>query len=168
MKTEYQKIKNSILKYHRSKDGLIARIYSNERQRCRDQNKPMPKYNLEQLREWCKGQAKFHRLYSVWVKSNFNKEKTPSIDKINPLGNYTFDNIQLMTWLENHEKGRRERNLTQGKRIIQLTPKGKEIKKFVSITDAFKETGIDFRQISNVLCGRAKTAHGYKFEYIKT
>lgn len=167
MKTEYKKIKNSILKYQRSVDGLIAKIYSNQRQRCRDRNKPMPKYSLEQLRKWCKGQDKFSHFYSVWVKSKYNKKKTPSIDKINPLGNYTFDNMQIMTWLENHEKGRKERNITQGKRIYQLNLKGKRIKKFISITDAFKETGIDFRQISNVLCGRAKTAHGYKFEYAK-
>ena len=167
MKTEYQKYKNSILKYQRSIDGLIAKIYSNQRQRCREKNKPMPKYNLEQLRNWCKKQDKFYLLYSVWVKSGYNKNKTPSIDKINPLGNYVFGNMQIMTWLENHEKGRKERNLTQGKRIYQIDIKGKKIKKFLSITDAYKETGIDFRQISSVLCGRAKTAHGYKFEYAK-
>lgn len=167
MKTEYKKIKNSILKYQRSLDGLIAKIYANQRQRCREQNKPVPKYNLVQLRTWCKKQNKFFKLYSTWVRSKYNQNKTPSIDKINPLGNYIFDNIQLMTWLENHEKGRKERNLTQGKRIYQISSNGKRIKKFVSITDAGKEIGIDFRQISNVLCGRAKTAHGYKFEYAK-
>lgn len=105
MKTEYQKIKNSILKYQRSVDGLIAKIYSNQRQRCRERNKSMPKYDLEQLRKWCKKQDKFSCLYSMWIKSKYNKNKTPSIDKINPLGNYTFENMQLMTWSENHEKG---------------------------------------------------------------
>jgi len=127
----------------------------------------MPEYNSEQLYKWLVKKPKFLRLFDQWAMSGYQKNLIPSIDKINPLGNYCFNNIQIMTWAENNKKGRKERNITQGKRIIQLKSNGEVVKKFISITDAYKETGIDFRQISSVLCGRAKTAHGYKFEYIK-
>jgi hypothetical protein len=165
MKTDYQKIKMSINKYHRSIRGLVARMYSNQRQRCRDMSKKLPKYNLDELHSWILEDKNFLLLYEQWVKSGYNKELTPSIDKKNPLGDYEFSNIQVMTWKDNMKKGNRERNITQGKRITQSDLKGKKIKDFISITDAGKETGIDFRQISSVLCGRNKTAKGYIFNY---
>lgn len=44
---------------------------------------------------------KYIRLYNEWVKSGYKREKSPSIDRINPLKNYSFDNTNLMTWGEN-------------------------------------------------------------------
>lgn len=43
-------------------------------------------------------------LYNNWKNNNYNKDLTPSVDRINPYKPYLKDNIQIMTWAENNKK----------------------------------------------------------------
>jgi len=88
---------------YRTKDGIIASIYRGQKNRRRVQ------YTQEELRYWMLNQNLFHKLHNEWKLSGYDKNLTPSVDRINPLGVYSFDNIQLMTWIENKNKGYSDR-----------------------------------------------------------
>jgi len=51
------------------------------------------------------------------------------------------------------------------KEIIQMTLEGKELESWKSIKEAADKLGFSADSISNNLCKRSKTAHGYKWKY---
>lgn len=53
----------------------------------------------------------------------------------------------------------------QGKSVVQYDLNNNYIKEYKSMVDAQQETGIDSNYISNVCCGRQKTAGGYIWKY---
>ena len=55
--------------------------------------------------------------------------------------------------------------LASSKPIIQLDKNNNIIKKYKSIMDASRDTGILFVSISNCLRGKSKTSGGYKWDY---
>ena len=97
-----------IVESHRTKKGLLRRLYNRQVHSSKERNHPKPEYDKKWLTEWCLNQDKFHKLYKEWVDSGYDKNKTPSIDRINPVLPYLKDNIQLMTWRENNVKGHKE------------------------------------------------------------
>lgn len=52
---------------------------------------------------------KFDEIYQKWHDSGFKRAFAPSIDRINPDGSYTVDNIQWLSVSENSSKGNKER-----------------------------------------------------------
>ena len=90
---------------NRDTHGLIRRIYNRQRHSTIERGHPPVEYTLEWLNNWIKNQDHFEKLYNNWVKSGYNKDLTPSIDRINNELWYKKDNIQLMTWKENNVKG---------------------------------------------------------------
>jgi len=87
-------------------DHFVLRLYKAQRAHCKYKKRPMPTYNLKELREFClvKHKDKFLKLFKEYRESDFVSELAPSIDRINPLRGYELDNIQVMTWGENHKK----------------------------------------------------------------
>ncbi len=51
------------------------------------------------------------------------------------------------------------------KSVVQLNKDGEFVAEFKSISEAGRQTGIDFRLISSVLNGKQKTTGGYRWEY---
>lgn len=108
---------------------------------------------------------KFNRLYAEWVKSGYNKQLKPSIDRIDSKKVYDFENIHFLTWAENRYK----QSAMDGKRgrkpaVIQMMG-NKIIKRFLSQRHAVKELGLSQGDLSMVLNGKRKTVDGYKFIY---
>lgn len=89
------------LKYKRSIKGLIAKIYSQQRRNTKERKHPLPSYNLSQFYQWVINQNNFNELYDEWVKSDYDKMKIPSCDRIDPKLSYTFNNLRLVTWSDN-------------------------------------------------------------------
>lgn len=165
MKTNYKDVKESIYKYRKTKKWLLAHLYNNQIWNSKRRWHNPPNYTLDELRVRYIDDNIFNEIYNKWVDNWYNINLTPSLDRINPLLWYSLDNIQIVTLKDNLEKWHKERNITQWKRIIQKKD-WLIINKFLSITDAWKETWIDFRIISNVLHWRNKTARWFTFEFI--
>lgn len=68
-------------------------------------NHSAPSYTLDQFYHWLDAQPQLIPLWKAWVASNYDSNLTPSVDRINDSIGYTLDNIQLMTWRENANKG---------------------------------------------------------------
>jgi len=47
----------------------------------------------------------YNRIYRDWSESNFDSYMSPSIDRIDNLGDYILDNIQVLTKVQNIRKG---------------------------------------------------------------
>jgi len=105
-------------RYFKTKEGLIAYIYSHQRSNSRKRGHPEPNYSLQELRNWMLSQSIYHELYDNWRTSGYENGLSPSCDRKNASKGYTFKNLQLMTWGENKIKGRKEKR--KGKRIKKL------------------------------------------------
>lgn len=87
-----------------------------------------------------------------------NPDRLPEVNHKdeNPLNN-SVDNLEWCT---------RQYNIdySKSKPVLQIKD-GKTIRKFKSIAEAGKQTGIGRRNINNVLCGWSKTAGGFVWKY---
>ena len=150
----------------RSKRGLLAKLYDNQKSTSVRRGDPPPSYSLEWLVEWGLSQQLYHNLFKAYEKSGYNKWLKPSIDRIDDYGYYTEDNIQLMTWRENHIKGRNSQrdggNNKNSKTTYQCFLSGDVYKEYHSVRSAERKTGIAASNICAAIKGtRQKTAGGY-------
>ena len=124
-----------------------------------------PTYSKEWLENWILNQSNFNELYINWCKSGYQTLLIPSVDRKDDDIGYTTDNIQLMTWGENKRKNELQKKYglkkADCKAVIQYDLNMNEISRFHSISEADRQTGIDFRNISAVLNGKRKTTGGF-------
>ena len=159
--------------YKRSADGLIASIYGGQRNRSKKKNYPMPEYTMQELKKWAFDQKLFYLLYNNWTKSNFNKNLTPSIDRKDDLKPYIFDNIQLMTWKENKDKGDKSHKKGifvagwRNKKVRQLTKDNIFVKEYVSVNEAARKVKVSASKISACCLNKQKTSAGFIWEFVK-
>lgn len=172
--------------YRRSKWGLVVYIYHHQIQRSKHKDRPLPEYTKEQLYNWCIAQSVFHKLYNNWIEMNYHRHFTPSVDRKDATRHYTFDNIQLMTAIENNIKGHNENvelqlaalkkwqkyggllgSKAMSKKVKQYSKDGMFIKEYKSLSSAARIVGCKVQNISAAIRGkyRTKTAGGYKWEY---
>jgi NTP pyrophosphatase (non-canonical NTP hydrolase) len=150
--------------YYRTLDGLLSRIYSHQRYNSRHKrNHPYPEYSKVELKAWILAQPTFSIIWDTWVKSDYNKDLTPSVDRVNKDIHYTIDNIQLLTWEANNSKGRQER--TDGNMVEQYHLDGGFVDSYKSYYDASKQTGIPSANIQKVCIGERATAGKYLWRH---
>ena len=85
--------------------GVVTELYKKQRWSSKKRRHNMPEYSKEEFRKWLYSQPLFFELYNNWVSSEYDKNLTPSVDRINSSISYKMSNIQLMTWHENNIKG---------------------------------------------------------------
>lgn len=96
--------------YSRSASGVIRLIYSNQKITSKKRGHTPPQYSQQQLKDWLLDNEKFTYIYNHWVYSNYEQDLKPSIDRLDIIKGYSFDNIQVLTWAENRDKGKIERS----------------------------------------------------------
>jgi len=98
-----------VLKYRKTKTGLINLLFNSQYRRSKRRGHEPPNYTKQGFNTWILSQQNFKKLYDNWVKSGYDKWLKPSVDRIDNYKGYCFDNIQLVTWKENYEKGHADR-----------------------------------------------------------
>jgi len=155
--------------YLRTINGLISQIYRGQIRNSKTRGHKEPEYTREWFDNWFKTQPILNKIYEEWKKSGYEKSLTPSVDRINANRFYTKDNIQLMTWGSNKRKGEldKKEGIVKGdsKPIVQYDKNLNKIKEYHSISEADRQTGIDFRNISAVLNGKRKTTGGFIWRF---
>ena len=161
--------KNIANDYHRTKDGLITKIYSAQKRYSRHRNHPVPSYTMVELRDWMFSQRCFHELFDNWKQSNYKKDLTPSCDRLDDYKPYTLDNLRVVTWMENNIRAREDKkngiNTKDCEAIFQIDFNNNIIEEHYSASQASRTTGINRGNISSVCLGKRKTAGGYKWRY---
>lgn len=91
-------------KYWRSRKGWLTKVYAQQRSNSKKRGHSLPTYSKEELRMWLAKEPMktiFEELYSEWVESDYQKEFTPSLDRLDNDKGYSLDNIQIVTWEQN-------------------------------------------------------------------
>lgn len=159
------KLLENTQRWRQTYKGLTANLYAKILERSRRNNKDNAQFNLGEFREWL-SQTDIHRLYGRWQRSGYKTDRRPSVDRIDPLRGYTFDNMQVITAKENRVKGDEEKIVLWGIPIHQISMSGNVIAKYPSIKVASQITGINRNNISTVINKKRKSAGGYKWEVI--
>lgn len=94
--------------YHRTIDGLIARIIADQKKSSKRRIMTPPDYSNEELKSWLYSNG-FQDMYFLWVGSDYDKWLSPSPDRLDDSKPYTLCNLRLITWKENDKKGRESR-----------------------------------------------------------
>jgi hypothetical protein len=116
---------------------------------------------------------KFYELFFKWANSGYITDLCPSIDRINCYEEYNYTNIQLITWLENKEKGWTEKkemaisamNDMTKKAVIKLNIQGEYLDRYESLSEAGRKNDMSTGDICNCCQGKRKTAKGYRWIY---
>ena len=164
--------KEKSLNFYRSKEGLILKIYSNQKASSKKRGHHMPLYSKLELQKFIFSHTNFENLYNNWVDSNYNKDYAPSIDRLNDYLPYSFDNIQLISWKQNNSKHHSDRknniNTKINKKVYQYSKDLKLINIFNSTMEAQRITSISNTEIGKC-CRNLKnynTAGGFIWKYI--
>ena len=160
---------NYNLKYKRTVKGLLHRMWDSQLHPRTIKLYGEPEYNFSEFVLWVLLTKfdKFGRLYFNWVDNGYKKELRPSIDRINPYKGYNIKNIQIITWQENDDKGKKERGYKRidKRKVLQLNKNGILIKEWNSVYDASKVLNCDSHGLRLRCKGIGKTYVGYIWRY---
>ncbi len=160
-KREYKK------QFGRTFKGLTGRMFNSQKYRAKKYGGM--KYTLDELRNYLINHKNFNILFQQWSNNNYDKDYTPSIDRINDELTYSLDNIQLMTWKENNQKGSDDRkkgnNIKVSKTVLQYDKDMNFIKEYKSLALAVRELGLNNGNVAACCRGLLKTSGGFKWKY---
>lgn len=139
----------SYYKQNKPLEVYIKSMYNNQKSSARGRNMPIPDYTLEEFKEFL-FKNDFEELYDRYLQQGRNKDIAPSVDRIDPRISYTMNNIQLMTWKENHIKMGKEDVLLLGKnvKVIHYDKQG-STKIYMGAFEASERLGISSGYIHN-------------------
>ena len=91
MTTNIQLLKNT-QKYRKTKKGVLTNMYQHMK------NRHKISFSLKEFQDRFISDKKFIRIYNEWVKSGYDKQFKPSLDRIDNKKEYTQENTQMMSW----------------------------------------------------------------------
>jgi hypothetical protein len=141
-------IEESESRYSKSLKTLVTAIYSKQRSKSKDRKHPNPSYTKIELMEYILEHPNFESIYKAWINSNYNSWYKPSIDRIDISLGYSFDNIRLVTWRENHQAQKRLTSIPIY-RIDRYS--GRILSEYDSIMDACRKHGLESSSLSAVV-----------------
>ena len=140
-------------------------MYCSQRHGAKAKKYPEPSHTLPEFREWMNRSEKYDRLYDEWERSGYDRDKRPSIDRINDYKTYSLDNIQVTTWEENRNRYYSDKvngiNNKASESISQYSLDGVFIQEFHSHAEAARGAGVVRTNISK--CSRGERSHAGGF-----
>ena len=94
----------------------------------------------------------------LWFRDKAYEMDKPSIDRKDNKGNYELSNCQ---YIESSLNSKKDKVFVP---VIQYNLENIFIKKFISIHEASRKTGISASEICSVINNRRKTTHGFVFK----
>ena len=153
------------LKYQRTPNGLLRRIYAQQKRRGKNSERGEPVYTVDYLLDRYLTNRRFLRLHREWAKSGYNKTKRPCIDRINCKKPYSPGNIHLVTVAENVYKSKMEKR-SELSRPIMAYKDGVPIKEYRSAYDAARKTGLCRSSIQRCVAGIYRACGGMEWRYV--
>ena len=143
-----------------TKVKLAGRLNSHCRANCKKRGHEYPFWhNSKSLLLWLESNDNFEELYKSWVDSGYEKDLTPSIDRLDNSKTYTEDNIELVTWSENNNRGREyQRNTSKHGAVSVYYKTGEYIDTFPTIKTA--ERALEVNNLHKTLSGERNHANG--------
>lgn len=126
MNTRYNKVLQKIIEQH------VFKIYYTQKSSNKKRHHGKIPYSKTELLNWVKKQPNYRSVYNNWIDNDFNKNLSPSCDRLDVSKGYSFDNMQLVTWGENLANEVTRKSIEVGSYDLD----GTFIKKFSSISSA--------------------------------
>jgi hypothetical protein len=155
-------------KYKQTKTGFLVRLYRNMKSRISGVQKA--KFHLykgkellprQEFYDWASSCEDFHRLFAQYEQSGFDRQKAPSVDRIDTNHGYLISNMRWMTHKENSALGGLHNAAIKKRRVSQYDLTGNYIATYQSITEAARKSGCDISAISTVINGKARLTKGF-------
>jgi len=103
-----------------------------------------------------------NELKDLWFRDKAYELKQPSINRKDNDGNYCIENCEYIELGLNSA----EMNIrTKRKKVHQFDLEGSFIKEFISITEAYNETGVSISSISDVINNKRPFSKGFIWRY---
>lgn len=150
------------IKYKETPKGVLNTIYRNQKNKEKRKGIKV-EYTYKEFKEKYLKDSIFIKLYNNWISNNCESRYKPSFDRIDHLKNYSFDNLQIITWEENNKKGRQE----VMKAVNKYDLNNNFLKSYKSIVEASEDIGIYKSNISSCCKGKTKTCGGFIWKYAK-
>lgn len=159
--------------YWQTPYGRISYIINTQKTNSRVRGHVAPDYTQNELYDWACEQGLLS-MVAVWAAAGYDKQLTPSIDRLDTTHGYTLGNIRLVTWKENNDAQYSDRKTCkvitkQNKKVRQLSMAGVEVAIFDSIAAAARATGAVRTNINCMCTGTnqaIKSVGGYLWEYV--
>ena len=145
--------------YDFSEKGVIRVIYKTQKRHQRLRGHGAMPYSKLELSAWLYDNG-FSAAFEAWVASGHKKDLKPSVDRLNDMKGYSFDNIRLVTWLDN----RRAQYLdirrgagTSGARckpVLRVSSLTDATTEYISYSSAVRDIGysIEYQLKNRVTC----------------
>ena len=157
--------------YYHTIKGICYNLFYAHVHRSKLKSFAVPLYTKIELKEWIINQDNFKELYENWVNSNYKKELSLSVDRLDDYKGYSFDNIQLVTWEFNNKKGHDDMkngiNNKNSKSVLKYSMNGEFLGEYYSIRSVARILGVSERGIIRCCKGKQKYANGFKWKYKK-
>ncbi len=158
---EYKK--EQLLKYKKTKKGVIQKIYDGQIQSSKKRNHLPPEYTKEELSNFLLNSIIFNNLFKIWEESNYLKLRKPSVDRLKYTDGYTFNNIQIVDWetnnLNHHKDVITGIDKRTSKKVFCYSLDNIFIKEYVSLAAAARELKLHYQLIANT-CNKNQTQTG--------
>lgn len=151
--------------YRHSFNGLMNSLYNGQVDRAKKREMDLPTYTKEEFVTWINNHPNFEKLYQDWKDSEYDLWVVPSVDRLDDYKSYTFDNIRLVTWKENHERISQDQingfNNKVSISVNQYDLWGNYINSYYSIANAGRENNCSASRISACCNGKQISCDGY-------
>lgn len=103
----------------------------------------------------------------LWIRDNANSLRRPSIDRIDPSGNYTLENTRFIELSENVRRGKIGKPAHNCKEVFKFDLNKNFICVYPSLRVAATENKISEESIGDCARGRYRKSHGFIWKYQK-
>lgn len=157
-------------KYNRTKNGVVSRIFGDQKGSSKRRGHNPPSYSKAELMDWMYSQTIFHELFNAWKSGGYIKRDKPSCDRVDDSKGYSLQNIVITTWGENDSSAYEDKRngvLKSGKALRPVigTLRSGAVINYKSVGAAAQAVGVKSSNISDACAGRTNTSGGMRWEY---
>lgn len=156
---------------YRTPIGKLRYIYKHQIQNSKSRGHSTPSYSEQEFIDKFINDPKYIALYTTWKNSGFLTDVAPSIDRLDDTKGYSFENIQLVTWIENntkeHTKHREGTSINEDlKPVWQYTMQGEFVNYFISQNEAARQVDTVTQQTISLCCkGDTNSSGSFRWFY---
>lgn len=170
-----QKVHHWNMEWNHSVTGLCKRIWLRNVRSSKTRGHDLPTYTQEELETWITSQDSFMDMYLTWCDSGYDKDLTPSVDRLRNNEGYNFANIQLLTFRENYllsHQGFRDKSIPNSgllngghKAVTKLSLKGEPICSYISVAEAARACKAKSHRPISRACSNLRHYDGFMWIY---
>ncbi len=143
VKKNLEKVGNG---YDFSEKGVIRVLYKTQKSHQKLRGHGTLPYTKAEFSNWVYENG-YKSLYDKWVEVGNLSSRKPSVDRLNDYRGYSFDNMRLVTWIDNREhqwQDIRSGQSTSGERCVSLCKldnNGNVLEEYVSYAEVKRLLG---------------------------